>query len=64
MIDFNKLNELPNFKVFEADGETPYDGRFGDVSGITPDGMLVNEACYLPRGLFVIRFGTGEIYRW
>lgn len=58
------LPRLPRFEVYEKDGATPYDGRYGAVLGITPDGMLINECACLPCGMFIIKFENGEMYRW
>ena len=58
------LPRLPRFEVYEKDGVTPYDERYGAVLGITPDGKLINECACLPCGMFIIKFENGEYYKW
>ena len=64
MFNREMLPKLPRFEVFEKDGETPYDGRYGAVLGITPDGCLINEVCCLPTEMFVVKCENGDWYKW
>jgi hypothetical protein len=64
IFDRSIIPRLPKFEVYEKDGSTPYDGRYGAVLGISPDGMLINECACLPKGKFIVEFENGEKYRW